>query len=251
MHQFAKERGGKCLSEKYIHNHAPLEWQCKIGHTWKASIHYIKSDGVWCTKCNKIDKKENMLNSLQEIAELNGGKCLSNEYIDKNVAMEWQCKKGHRWSAKPEKILYGRWCPDCIKVPRKIIWMKTMHEMAEQHGGKCLSKEYFHEEKPLKWKCKNGHIWEAAPRLIRHFGIWCTKCNKINKTAKALKRLQKIAKEHGGKCLSKKYINSHTHLKWQCKNGHTWKTAPRNIIEGNWCRKCHNNRGKEFNQIYK
>jgi hypothetical protein len=117
-----------------------------------------------------------------------------------------------------------------------------MQEIAQQYGGKCLSKEYINSNSSLVWECEKGHIWEAAPRLVLYFGIWCTKCNKINKTANALKRMQKIAKEHGGKCLSKKYINSNTHLKWQCKDGHIWSTAPRNIVEGNWCPKCYDNR---------
>ena len=40
-------------------------------------------------------------------------------------------------------------------------------------------------------------------------------------------------------CLSKKYINGYTKLKWQCKNGHTWLASLSNIKTGGyWCPFC-------------
>jgi hypothetical protein len=53
-----------------------------------------------------------------------------------------------------------------------------------------------------------------------------------------LEEMQKLAKEHGGKCLSNVYTNRRTKLLWECKEGHQWKTAPGNIKSGNWCPYC-------------
>ena len=36
----------------------------------------------------------------------------------------------------------------------------------------------------------------------------------------SIEEMQEIARKRGGKCLSKKYINAHTKLEWQCANGH-------------------------------
>jgi len=50
--------------------------------------------------------------------------------------------------------------------------------------------------------------------------------------------MQKLATKRGGKCLSKKYINAITKLKWQCKNRHQWEASPNAIQSGTWCSKC-------------
>ena len=50
MCQIAEKRGGKCLSETYLNNHAPLLWECKIGHRWEATPKNIKR-GAWCHSC--------------------------------------------------------------------------------------------------------------------------------------------------------------------------------------------------------
>jgi hypothetical protein len=245
MHKWAKKRGGKCLSEKYVNCISPLEWQCAKGHIWMATPDQIKNRNIWCTKCNKINKKAKMLNRLQIIAEQHRGKCLSKEYVNINTSIDWECQKGHRWSARPETVQNGKWCPFCKKQKRKVPWLKQMQEIAEQHGGKCLSKEYINGNSPLLWQCEKGHKWKATPRIVSNFAIWCTKCNKINKIANALKRLQKIAEDLGGKCLSTKYINMNTPMKWQCKNGHIWSTLPRYIINGTWCPECKKSKKKK------
>lgn len=50
--------------------------------------------------------------------------------------------------------------------------------------------------------------------------------------------MQIAAKAHGGKCLSKRYVNSMTPLTWQCKEGHIWKATPNSTRCGSWCPKC-------------
>jgi hypothetical protein len=42
----------------------------------------------------------------------------------------------------------------------------------------------------------------------------------------------------GGRCLSNKYINNATKLRWECKKGHIWIAKSGNIKNGKWCPKC-------------
>lgn len=51
MKKIALDRGGKCLSKKYMGNRFPLKWQCAFGHIWKARPYSIKNNGSWCRKC--------------------------------------------------------------------------------------------------------------------------------------------------------------------------------------------------------
>jgi len=50
--------------------------------------------------------------------------------------------------------------------------------------------------------------------------------------------MQKLANSKKGKCLSKKYINCDSKLKWKCSKGHIWKAIPMSIMRGTWCSKC-------------
>ena len=48
----------------------------------------------------------------------------------------------------------------------------------------------------------------------------------------------RIAKERGGKCLSKKFQDSKTPVTWECADGHTWGAVMGKIINGSWCGEC-------------
>jgi len=53
---------------------------------------------------------------------------------------------------------------------------------------------------------------------------------------------QKEADKHNGKCLSKKYINNHTKLQWQCSEDHVWWVMPKDILKDHWCPYCMGNK---------
>src|SRR5207248_10293639 len=50
--------------------------------------------------------------------------------------------------------------------------------------------------------------------------------------------MRKCAREYGGECLSKKYVNSKTHLHWRCAAGHEWTAKPDHVLKGHWCPIC-------------
>lgn len=101
-----------------------------------------------------------------------------------------------------------------------------MQNLAAHKGGKCLSKEYINNQTPLKWKCKEGHIWNVKSNSITS-GSWCAKCSH-NKHKTPIEEFQRIAESRGGKLLSKKHINGLKKLKFQCAKGHVWMTSVKN-----------------------
>jgi len=128
---------------------------------------------------------------------------------------------------------------EIIKLSKARRTIKNMKVIAVIRGGKCLSKRYINNRTQLRWQCKRGHIWKATPTHIIS-GEWCPKCSgNIKKT---IKDMQILAKKMGGKCLSKRYVNNKTKLKWQCKKGHTWKAIPSNIVRFHWCPRCRSKR---------
>ena len=125
-----------------------------------------------------MPKRTHMGNKLgyykvQQIAESRGGKCLSKKYIDNHAHLLWQCKKGHTWKTMPLGITKGSWCPHCAGTAKHTI--EQMQQWAKEKGGKCLSKEYINNSTKLTWQCKEGHTWEGKPNDIQQ-GKWCQQC---------------------------------------------------------------------------
>ena len=243
MKQLALERGGKCLSDKYINVDTKLKWQCKEGHIWEA-IPYALQRGHWCPKC--FGNAKLSIEEMQEIAKQRGGKCLSDKYANAHTKLTWQCKEGHVWDAVPMSLKKGYWCPKCgwkKTADSKRLNIQEMQDLAKSRGGICLSKEYVDSHSKLKWQCAEGHIWEAEPGNIK-YGQWCRICKRrsagINQRL-TLEEMRKLADMKGGKCLSKIYIGIHSKLKWQCKEGHVWEATPSNLQRGTWCPKCSEN----------
>jgi len=180
------------------------------------------------------------IQEMCKIAEKRGGRCLSNEYVNSSVELEWQCHNGHHWWAKPKQIKGGTWCPICAKIGRRNT-IENMQLLAKEHNGQCLSTEYINHNTPLTWQCEGGHNWTATPKNVKR-GSWCPLCNQNSSNRKrrkiTLQYLEQEAQKRGGRCLSERYVNYTTKLKWECAHGHQWETAPREILSGYWCPVC-------------
>lgn len=111
---------------------------------------------------------------FKNLASNKKGECISDNYINANSKLTWECEKGHTWNAIPNSILRGTWCPDCANKRKKTI--KDMQLLASLKGGECLSKEYINGKSQLKWKCVNNHIWNARYDNIFQ-GKWCPDCS--------------------------------------------------------------------------
>ena len=117
----------------------------------------------------------------------------------------------------------------------RSLTIEEMREIATRCGGVCLSKFYTNSVTKLRWRCVNGHEWEARPNNIKH-GYWCPHCSGNAKLT--TEEMQKLAGERGGECLSTKYTNGKTKLRWQCKKGHIWEAIPNSIKRNHWCPYC-------------
>jgi hypothetical protein len=175
---------------------------------------------------------------MQSIARQRGGKCLSKVYVNTHRKLQWECAEGHKWSAVPSSIKRGSWCPYCAKKKNGItqkLNIKEMQQIAGKRGGRCLSNTYINANTKLKWKCAKGHQWEATPNSIKRVS-WCPYC--AGKAKLTIEGMRRLAEVRGGRCLSSIYKNINTKLLWKCKDGHTWETAPSNVVSGNWCPYC-------------
>ena len=181
------------------------------------------------------------IEEMRQIAEKRGGKCVSETYLNNHTPLLWECKIGHRWQAPPKNIRRGSWCHSCGGSMKLTI--EEMRKLAEERGGRCLSDVYVNSTTKLVWECSEGHTWKAVPNSVK-CGNWCPKCAKkrIAQASKLdIREMTLLAEKKDGKCLSNNYVNAHTKLLWECKEGHQWEAPPNYIQQGNWCPLCAGN----------
>ena len=246
LRRIAHSRGGKLLSTIYVNGKEPLLWRCHAGHVWKAPASSVKPNGfhsgTWCPLCPRRMKGKPArlsIEEMQEIAEQRGGKCLSSTYINAHTNLKWRCSEGDEWDAKPAYVKLGTWCPACSG--RQKLSLEILQAEAVERGGRLVSTEYVDAHSPLRWECAEGHQWEAAASKVR-YGTWCPYC--AGKARLNIEEMTEIARSYGGECLSKRYINLTTPLKWRCAQGHVWKATPGMVKpcgyqeRCTWCPEC-------------
>jgi hypothetical protein len=230
----ARTKGGKCLSKEYKNTKEKILWQCVAGHKWNARFDDVRQ-GKWCPFCAGTIK--HTLDDCQAIAKSKNGVCLSNEYIDNETNLEWECCFGHIWKASYGNIAKrknGTWCPVCSGNTKHSI--QDCMFAAEMFGGKCLSTKYKNSDSSLTWKCSEGHVWNASYGSVRQ-GKWCPYC--AGKHCNSIVLCNDLAKSKGGRCISESFIKTTDQIEWECSKGHRWHTSLNNIKNGgSWCPQC-------------
>ena len=250
--QIARDNGGDLLSDKYEGVTKKLIFECALGHRWEATYDGVVNSGTWCPTCARASKIT--IDDAKDIAKSRGGECLSELYIGSKSKLAWQCSEGHTWNASYDCVANsGTWCPHCAKVAK--LTLEDARATAISRGGYCLSDSYESCITSMLWECEHGHRWVTSYSNIRQ-GSWCHTCAR-NETRKKLvghtiEEAMNIASENGGKCLSDAYINTESHLLWECSEGHRWEASFHSVNTHNsWCPVCAKNNNVHENLFRK
>ena len=183
----AQQRGGECLSKKYINCKSKMRWRCSEGHTWSAPFCRIKNNGTWCPECaNNI--KFTIDEVSKKVSEY-GYKLLSKTYINNRIPILVICKNGHKWSVRLDGIINKNAnCPECDKEKMRLKYAFSYNYISEEiskRNGILLSTEYVNARTPLELQCLVcGNVWKNRYDNIRN-GQWCPVCN-FSKSQKGL-----------------------------------------------------------------
>jgi hypothetical protein len=142
-----------------------------------------------------------------------------------------------------------KWCNNCVGG---YIDNKICAQIAKEKGGRLISGNVQNKSSGIRLECKEGHTWETTAAQLER-GRWCPYCAGKRKD---ISLFQKIAKDRGGKCLSRRYKSYNSKLKFECGNGHKFESAPVSIEMGSWCSTCSESFGERatraaFEQIFK
>jgi hypothetical protein len=151
-----------------------------------------------------------------------------------------RCSAGHEWLSTPQNLISGRWCRECWRASRvgrstPPLGIADMQEVAERRGGRCLSDTYVNTATRLRWRCHDGHEWEAPPSVVRS-GHWCPQCAYRHRGT--IDAMRALAAERGGECRSRAYQNHNDPLLFTCARGHSFSATGMAVKSGVWCPTC-------------
>lgn len=128
------------------------------------------------------------------------------------------------------------------------LGLLDLQTTAKAKGGTCLSRSYVNKRSKMRWRCAEGHEWDATVNEVRYYGTWCPYC--AGKAKHTLAEMQALAHSRGGECLSQQYTNVGAKLRWKCRKGHEWDATPNQLLsQGTWCSVCAGNARKTLQEI--
>ena len=160
-------------------------WLCTKGHEWQATV-TSRAGGTGCPYCyGRFASKENNLAAAHPelLAEWDSNRNIDLDpstltpYVNKKVW--WRCREGHTWEA----TIYNRsknrsGCPTCARAASRKYSIEDIQVLAKQKGGTCLSDDFTSSRLKLKFRCKEGHVWDARADALLYSGKWCPVCGR-------------------------------------------------------------------------
>lgn len=183
---YARIRGGECLSPEYKGVHTALEYRCAVGHVWHARPAKHIYEGSWCPQC--LSGKPVPEDEVRALVESRGLTLLGG-FKGSKEKMTLQCSNGHLWHCTLvnfKNTKHG--CPDCSQVADTYARTKTrkytakdIRARASMHLGTCLTLAEAPDDYRIatkdrgRFRCADGHEWETLfSSIIR--GHWCPQC---------------------------------------------------------------------------
>ena len=243
LRQRAERFALACAIQEWRGWDAPYTFRCAAaGHEFALTARQLSTQRVSCPTCLGL----NSIARLQQRAERQGLRCLSNEWTGEAGPYLFECQHGHQWqrSAGPSVPR----CPHCgfqagALARRDRNGLARLQQAAGARGGTCLSDAYTTTEARYRFRCAEGHEWETRGRLVLD-GAWCRSCAGSQRRAEQrppeqeLARLRAAAEAKGGVCLDTVYRGLNEKHRFRCAQGHEWLTLGALVLKGAWCRRC-------------
>lgn len=109
--EYARNEGGRCLSNTYTNAWSSLRFECAKGHKWETVARNLRR-GSWCPVCG--GSYPLTLGFFQTLAKERGGVCLTKQYRNQRQSLTFRCENGHVFRKEANAIRNTlQWCPQC------------------------------------------------------------------------------------------------------------------------------------------
>lgn len=166
-----------------------VEWKCKRGHIWKATVANRTSNKSGCPYCKGslvIPGETDLLFCNPELAkEFSSKNPFSSSEISygSNKKVLWDGLCGHTWTDTVSHRKSGRGCPYCSsnKVLKGFNDLLTKNPKIASEWGMNNSLKpdevTCDSHKKVEWICYKGHCWKTTVNA-RNRGDACPKCSQ-------------------------------------------------------------------------
>ena len=209
-----------------------MDWKCKLGHTWSASV-ASRTRGQGCPYCsgNKVLSGFNDLATTHpKIASQSHG--WDPKLISKGTHrnLEWICGLGHIFKATvKDRTTDESGCPVCSNHQLLIGFndLQTTHpDLANESYGWNPTLLVAGSRNKVQWKCELGHTWSASVASRTRMLSGCPICSNLQ----VLEGFNDLKTTHPDISIeafgwnTTKYVGGSGVIKeWKCKEGHQWK----------------------------
>jgi very-short-patch-repair endonuclease len=232
----AKGRGFLWLGPEVQNSQTKTNWKCGNGHVWSSRYGDIQQ-GVGCPICSgNIPKTASDFNRL---SKKRGFKWIGDKAVGIHVKTDWECKYGHRWSARYHDIQRGSGCPYCSGKARKNA--ADYETIAKLFGFCWLGNLPKNNATNTLWECGKGHQWYSTYSTLQQ-GHGCPFC--AGNKAKTDQDYELLAKKKRIKWLGSTVTGNKSITEWKCRNDHVWKARYNDIQRGSGCPYCYGNAPK-------
>ena len=148
-------------------------------------------------------------------------KLLSTEYKNNKTKLKIMCNKNHIFEMKFNSFKSGQRCPKCNGTQK--LTYEEVKEYINNEGYELLSTKYINNRTKLKIKCNEGHIFEMNFNNFKDSGARCPYCS--NNAKYTIEFVREYLKSFKYTLLSEEYINTNTHIKIMCPEGHIYEAT--------------------------
>jgi hypothetical protein len=146
-------------------NNTIKEWQCALGHKWKASIIQRSRLDTGCPIClnHIVLKGFNDLHTTHLQLSLEADGWDTTKFVaGSGKKMKWICQLSHKWTASINSRVNGSGCPICSGkyVLTGFNDLFTTHPQLAKEAHEWNPMNFSKgSDKKVAWKCEEGHIW--------------------------------------------------------------------------------------------
>ena len=248
LHEFAKRKNGKCLSNEYENNYSNIKWKCEYGHIFNMSWGEAIRLNSWCPKekwiCRDISKS--LLMTHPELAkewdyDLNTYR--PEHYrpaSNKNVFWVCQGNEHHRSHSYKLPIIRRalKKCGCSVLSNKKVSDENNINVLfpnickywhTSKNGDNKPSDFVPGSNKLIWWICENdnSHIYELAIKKRVKNGNCCDQCKMISVIDPKVSLDWDYEKNYPLTPENTPY-NYSKRVWWKChlSKNHTWTTTP-------------------------
>ncbi|MBC7476381.1 MAG: hypothetical protein H7263_19015 [Candidatus Sericytochromatia bacterium] len=250
LRTIAHKKGGKLISKEYRGCKDKLEFEDKFGNRFFSSPNNVRHR--WSPfESKRVRDPAYHLKELEFIAKKQGGKLISNQYINNRTKLEFQDKFGNNFFMTPDSVKQGSWSNyRQFQITDSEYNLKIISQIAKSKGCKLISTEYIDNKTKLEFEDKDSNKFFASPYQIKNrkkIGF------EVINNDYHLNVIKRIAEDKGGKLISNKYINNSTKLEFEDSKRRRFFKTPLQIKSNDWSifEKKENKRNIHYNILKK